>query len=172
MNGLKISVPGLLRPLALLLALTMSLQGQASMPWCVDENGKEYQHTNADPERSFRDADVVAMIRYVGRGDYPDQKYEIIKSWKSGLQPGTIIIIILPTVFCDGFGIRKQGITIAYLNRTDPNHPNCRSKSKEVFWADWCFKHFHESEEGYAERIRWLDARVKRSSHSSGADNS
>jgi len=153
MRSLKISVPGLFWLLVLFVALTVSLQAQAGSCFC-----REVGPPSDDPEMNFRKSDVVATVRFLGFNESGISKYEIIKLWKSpeGLIPGTIIRVYEDNGkcgCCDEF--QKKGITIAYLS-----YGALRDDIKFLL-TDRCIRSIHESENGYTERIHWLDARVK-----------
>lgn len=221
MGGLKISAPGLFRFLALLLALTASLQAQACTFGCenIDKNGNEmfmnrpekFRDSNGNPvardkernfvpanidssdelaarlcakewprtydclhsaRQSFEKVDVVAAIRFVGVESESEQyraprlKYEIVKSWKSDLKPGMFITLYPPTgMSCESHTTirvppknHSKEIIIAYLQRST------HAPDPTFVREDICSRHIRESEEGYAETVRWLDERVKQPS--------
>jgi len=158
MRSLKISVPGLFRLFVLPVVLLLSFQAQA-MCGCDDRRARN------DPEKSFREADLVATIRFVGfvNDSWAIRNYRIVRLVKappeapSVFGTGSIIVIDFNPAHECLTNIRAKGITLAFLSY--------RSRSsKDVFMASICYPHAHESEEGYAERIRWLDERIKHSS--------
>lgn len=164
MKNSKVSMPGLFWLLAALLSLMVSLQTQAMCVFCkiggIDKSGR-YTWID-DPEENFNAVDVVVTVRYIGQDKLDLPRYKISSSWKSGLKPGTIITV-LTTPHCECCtNLPKEGIAIAYLYRFEGT--TRRGISGSFFYADRCAKHIHESEAGYAERIRWLNAHVKQSS--------
>lgn len=115
--------------------------------------------------QSFESADVVAAIRYLG-DDKSDgaYKYEIIKSWKFDLKPGTVIGFPFYGTSCSYYdGVKYDGdipletIVIAYFNLLTPSP----GYTYTAVISNRCARHLRESDDGYAETIRWLDERVK-----------
>jgi len=142
MKGLKIISRNLFWLSVFFLVLTPS-QAQSYRDRCGCEEG-----SYDDPELSFKGADLVATIRYIGLGS----RFEIIKSWKSGLNSGAIITLHwYHNHECLSL-IPSEGIVLAYL------------KGRKIWEAFSCYRYIHESENDYAERIQWLDARVKQPS--------
>jgi len=184
MRSLRISVPGLFRLFVFLAALLLSFQAQAMCNPCGKWDDANGWVLIDDPENDFRRVEVVAAVRYVGQDELDLPKYEIVKywksdlkpkeditneiieSWKSGLKPG-MTITILSTRYCECCAkLPTEGIVIAYLGsrRSTDRIVLTRKPAGLLFFAVGCIRHFHESEEGYAEKMRWLDERVKQPS--------
>jgi hypothetical protein len=114
-----------------------------------------YPGKTIDLAGAFRAAEVVATVRVFEEVKssavmHKRIKYKVIDSWK-GAWPGAIITV--DYAFCTCYYlIQSEGLTLVYFIRDDHGE----------LIPSICATNLHESEDGYAETISYLNKRAGR----------